>query len=90
MSDYANVVGGKLKLKGKALDVKTGGFKTNEKKKKKKKKQKKLHSHFPHAVAIGSHSQVVGASFPNLLGIAINFLFFHVLFVGSFTLYLHC
>lgn len=34
MSTYDNVVGGKLKLKGKALDVKSGGVK-------KKKKQKK-------------------------------------------------
>ena len=34
MSAYDNVVGGKLKLKGKALDVKSGGVK-------KKKKQKK-------------------------------------------------
>ncbi|XP_043713474.1 protein FAM32A-like [Telopea speciosissima] len=34
MSEYENVVGGKLKLKGKALDVKVGGVK-------KKKKQKK-------------------------------------------------
>ncbi|XP_021761938.1 protein FAM32A-like [Chenopodium quinoa] len=34
MSAYDNVIGGKLKLKGKALDVKTGGIK-------KKKKQKK-------------------------------------------------
>lgn len=33
MSAYDNVVGGKLKLKGKALDVKAGGIK-------KKKKQK--------------------------------------------------
>lgn len=47
------MVGWKLKLKGKALDVKTGGIKSTEKKK--KKKQKKLHSHFPHAVAIGGH-----------------------------------
>ncbi|KAJ4830227.1 hypothetical protein Tsubulata_037550, partial [Turnera subulata] len=37
MSGYENVVGGKLKLKGKALDVKAGGVK------KKKKKQKKQH-----------------------------------------------
>uniref|UniRef100_A0A5B7B7D2 Protein FAM32A-like n=1 Tax=Davidia involucrata TaxID=16924 RepID=A0A5B7B7D2_DAVIN len=36
MSVYENVVGGKLKLKGKALDVKTGGVK-------KKKKNKKHH-----------------------------------------------
>ncbi|PPD76949.1 hypothetical protein GOBAR_DD26132 [Gossypium barbadense] len=35
MSSYENVVGGKLKLKGKALDVKAGGIK----KKKKHKKQ---------------------------------------------------
>lgn len=34
MSAYGNVVGGKLKLKGKALDVKSGGIK------KKKKEQK--------------------------------------------------
>lgn len=34
MSAYENVVGGKLKLKGKALDVKAAGMK-------KKKKQKK-------------------------------------------------
>ncbi|XP_065864330.1 uncharacterized protein [Euphorbia lathyris] len=38
MSAYENVVGGKLKLKGKALDVKAGGIK-----KKMKKKQKKSH-----------------------------------------------
>ena len=36
MSSYDNVVGGKLKLKGKALDVKAGGGV------KKKKKHKKL------------------------------------------------
>lgn len=38
MSAYENVVGGKLKLKGKALDVKAGGMK------KKKKKHSKLMS----------------------------------------------
>lgn len=38
MSSYENVVGGKLKLKGKALDVKTGGIK-------KKKKHKHHHDH---------------------------------------------
>ena len=37
MSSYENVVGGKLKLKGKALDVKAGGVK------KKKKKNKRDH-----------------------------------------------
>ncbi|KAL4570060.1 hypothetical protein LXL04_025710 [Taraxacum kok-saghyz] len=33
MSDYENVVAGKLKLKGKALDVKAGGVKQKKKKK---------------------------------------------------------
>jgi hypothetical protein len=36
MSEYQNAVGGRLKLKGKALDVKEGGVK--------KKKKKKQHS----------------------------------------------
>lgn len=39
MSAYNNVVGGKLKLKGKALDVKAGGMK---KKKKHKKNQDQI------------------------------------------------
>ncbi|KAF7843119.1 protein FAM32A-like [Senna tora] len=39
MSAYDNVVGGKLKLKGKALDVKAGGVK---KKKKNKKNQNQI------------------------------------------------
>ncbi|KAA0068187.1 protein FAM32A [Cucumis melo var. makuwa] len=34
MSSYDNVVGGKLKLKGKALDVKVGGVKKKKKLKK--------------------------------------------------------
>lgn len=34
MSGYENVVGGKLKLKGKALDVKAGGVKKKKKSKK--------------------------------------------------------
>ncbi|KAL5554461.1 hypothetical protein UlMin_041862 [Ulmus minor] len=34
MSSYENVVGGKLKLKGKALDVKAGGLKKKKKHKK--------------------------------------------------------
>lgn len=34
MSGYDNVVGGKLKLKGKALDVKAGGVKKKKKNKK--------------------------------------------------------
>jgi protein FAM32A len=32
MSEYQNVVGGRLKLKGKALDVKEGGVKKKKKK----------------------------------------------------------
>ena len=32
MSEYQNVVGGRLKLKGKALDVKEGGIKKKKKK----------------------------------------------------------
>ncbi|KAI3501914.1 hypothetical protein L1887_29942 [Cichorium endivia] len=36
MSDYENVVAGKLKLKGKALDVKAGGIKKKNKKKMRK------------------------------------------------------
>lgn len=43
MSSYDNVVGGKLKLKGKALDVKAGGVK-------KKKKQKKQYDQISQAV----------------------------------------
>ncbi|KAL0319544.1 UNVERIFIED_CONTAM: hypothetical protein Scaly_1837000 [Sesamum calycinum] len=43
MSAYDNVVGGKLKLKGKALDVKAGGMK-------KKKKQKKQYDQITQAV----------------------------------------
>lgn len=39
MSSYENIVGGKLKLKGKALDVKAGGMK---KKKKRKKNQDQI------------------------------------------------
>lgn len=40
MSAYERVIGGKLKLKGKALDVKAGGMK-------KKKKQKKQFDQIP-------------------------------------------
>ncbi|KAH6776835.1 7-dehydrocholesterol reductase-like protein [Perilla frutescens var. hirtella] len=43
MSEYENVVGGKLKLKGKALDVKAGGVK-------KKKKHKKQYEEISQAV----------------------------------------
>ncbi|XP_062220181.1 uncharacterized protein LOC133919710 [Phragmites australis] len=43
MSEYKNVVGGKLRLKGKALDVKEGGVK-----KKKKKHQREESSQMGH------------------------------------------
>lgn len=51
MSGYENVVGGKLKLKGKALDVKAGGVK---KKKKKKQKQQQQHQDPPVSEVIES------------------------------------
>jgi len=44
MSEYSYVVGGRLKLKGKALDVKEGGVK----KKKTKKHQLEESSHIEH------------------------------------------
>lgn len=47
MSAYDNVVSGKLKLKGKALDVKAGGMK-------KKKKQKKQYEQISQAAEDGS------------------------------------
>ncbi|KAJ4962544.1 hypothetical protein NE237_022483 [Protea cynaroides] len=53
MSEYENVVGGKLKLKGKALDVKAGGLK-------KKKKQKK---HFDEIIEVkGNELSTVGST----------------------------
>ncbi|XP_030461502.1 uncharacterized protein LOC115681645 [Syzygium oleosum] len=39
MSGYENVVGGKLKLKGKALDVKAGGVKKKKKKQQQQQQQ---------------------------------------------------
>ncbi|KAF8114237.1 hypothetical protein N665_0039s0004 [Sinapis alba] len=53
MSAYDNVIGGKLKLKGKALDVKAGGVK----KKKKKNKQKKQEEQ---ALKITEHEHIEG------------------------------
>lgn len=50
MSAYDNVIGGKLKLKGKALDVKAGGVK-------KKKKQRK---HEEQALKITEHELIEG------------------------------
>ncbi|CAH2037299.1 unnamed protein product [Thlaspi arvense] len=51
MSAYENVIGGKLKLKGKALDVKAGGVK---KKKKKQKNQEEV------ALKITEHELIEG------------------------------
>lgn len=51
MSSYDNVVGGKLKLKGKALDVKAGGVK---KKKKHKKEREKFEQAPDHDLSAGN------------------------------------
>ncbi|TXG69567.1 hypothetical protein EZV62_004502 [Acer yangbiense] len=50
MSSYENVVGGKLKLKGKALDVKAGGVK---KKKKHKKEREQIDQVIEHDLSAG-------------------------------------
>lgn len=44
MSAYENIVGGKLKLKGKALDVKAAGMKKKKKKLKKLQDQESLNA----------------------------------------------
>ncbi|XP_078160302.1 7-dehydrocholesterol reductase-like protein isoform X2 [Carex rostrata] len=54
MSSYQNVVVGKLKLKGKALDVKSGGVK--------KKKKPKHHSRIEEDVPTGKNDLVEGGS----------------------------
>ncbi|XP_010459230.1 PREDICTED: protein FAM32A-like [Camelina sativa] len=45
MSAYDNVIGGKLKLKGKALDVKAGGVKKKKKHKKQEEQALKITDH---------------------------------------------
>ncbi|KAG8072225.1 hypothetical protein GUJ93_ZPchr0006g45787 [Zizania palustris] len=45
MSEYQNVVGGRLKLKGKALDVKEGGVKKKNKKKKQHREESSQSEH---------------------------------------------
>lgn len=45
MSAYDNVIGGKLKLKGKALDVKAGGVKKKKKQKKQEEQAFKITDH---------------------------------------------
>lgn len=52
MSSFENVVGGKLKLKGKALDVKTGGMK----------KKKKHRQHYEQTSLISENELSVGCS----------------------------
>ncbi|KAG2323946.1 hypothetical protein Bca4012_038271 [Brassica carinata] len=47
MSAYDNVIGGKLKLKGKALDVKAGGVKKKKKQKKQEEQALKITEHEP-------------------------------------------
>ncbi|CAO2040883.1 unnamed protein product [Urochloa humidicola] len=54
MSEYQNVVGGRLKLKGKALDVKEGGVK--------KKKKKKQQQHREESSQIGHDELHEGGS----------------------------
>ncbi|XP_008807665.1 protein FAM32A-like [Phoenix dactylifera] len=49
MSAYENVVGGKLKLKGKALDVKTGGVKKKTKQKHHYNRESQIETHEPPA-----------------------------------------
>nr|XP_029122464.1 uncharacterized protein LOC105051835 isoform X1 [Elaeis guineensis] len=51
MSAYENVVGGKLKLKGKRLDVKAGGVK----------KKKKHRHHYDHESQIEKHENPAGS-----------------------------
>ncbi|CAN7098667.1 hypothetical protein BRARA_F01170 [Brassica rapa] len=58
MSAYDNVIGGKLKLKGKALDVKAGGVK-------KKKKQKKQEEQ---ALKITDHDELIEGENTEALG----------------------
>ncbi|XP_010912529.1 uncharacterized protein [Elaeis guineensis] len=49
MSAYENVVSGKLKLKGKALDVKTGGIKKKKKHKHDQDRESQIEKHEPPA-----------------------------------------
>ncbi|EOA36775.1 hypothetical protein CARUB_v10012679mg [Capsella rubella] len=57
MSAYDNVIGGKLKLKGKALDVKAGGVK---KKKKHKKQEEQALKITEHEVIEGESTEALG------------------------------
>ncbi|KAJ0257179.1 hypothetical protein HA466_0080920 [Hirschfeldia incana] len=57
MSAYDNVIGGKLKLKGKALDVKAGGVK---KKKKQKKQEEQALKITDHELIEGENTEALG------------------------------
>jgi hypothetical protein len=81
MSEYQNAVGGRLKLKGKALDVKEGGVK--------KKKKKKKQQHREESSQIGHDEPHEGFShwpIPHLLfklltiGLSINITTCHSLY----------
>lgn len=64
MSAYDNVIGGKLKLKGKALDVKAGGVK---KKKKHKKQEEQALKVTEHELIEGRLDRVILITTTNLL-----------------------
>ena len=61
MSAYDNVIGGKLKLKGKALDVKAGGVKKKKKHKKQEEQALKITDH--HELIEGTHDPLHSPSF---------------------------
>ncbi|CAG7869115.1 unnamed protein product [Brassica rapa] len=58
MSAYDNVIGGKLKLKGKALDVKAGGVKKKKKQKKQEEQALKITDH--HELIEGENTEALG------------------------------
>ncbi|CAH8381354.1 unnamed protein product [Eruca vesicaria subsp. sativa] len=58
MSAYDNVIGGKLKLKGKALDVKAGGVK--KKKKKQRKQEEQALTITDHELIEGENTEALG------------------------------
>lgn len=61
MSAYDNVIGGKLKLKGKALDVKAGGVKKKKKQKKQEEQAFKITDH--DELIEGTHDPLLSPSF---------------------------
>ncbi|KAK7845943.1 hypothetical protein CFP56_008565 [Quercus suber] len=77
MSGYENVVGGKLKLKGKALDVKAGGVK---KKKKNKKRQDQIsevtENELPPVTTSGSCAESSFLRTVDMAMVVVNYLIF--------------